>query len=75
MVNLEGENRELIKRINEIKSNIIKNLSLKSAYYITTDNIDITLITKKIEMIIDKINEDLQKHFGIPKNSYFRKQF
>lgn len=63
LVNLEGENRELIKRINEIKSNIIKNLSLKSAYYITTDNIDITLITKKIEMIIDKINEDLQKAF------------
>ena len=24
LVNLEGENRELIKRINEIKSNIIK---------------------------------------------------
>ncbi|WP_139371787.1 AAA family ATPase [Bacillus anthracis] len=63
LVNLEGKNKSLVHRINELKTGIINNLFSNSAYYITTENIDITLISKKVEILIDKINEDLQKAF------------
>ncbi|MBU8604910.1 AAA family ATPase [Bacillus safensis] len=54
---------EFISSIEKNKENILKNLSNKSAYYITTDNIEIKKINNKIEEFIDKINNKLKCNF------------
>ncbi|WML50169.1 AAA family ATPase [Neobacillus sp. PS3-34] len=58
---INSKNKDLTLRLEENSKMIIDNLSLKSARYITTDNIEIMNIYKKIESEINKINDDIKK--------------
>ncbi|MGJ9458520.1 AAA family ATPase [Oceanobacillus sp. CF4.6] len=60
---INSEDEELISRLEQEKGSILKKLSIKSAHYITTDNIEITGISNKIEVAIDQINNDLKNYF------------
>ncbi|WP_081970159.1 AAA family ATPase [Paenibacillus sp. FSL P4-0081] len=54
---------DLTLRLEENSKKIMDNLSLKSARYITTDNIEIINIFKKIELEINAINSDMKAYF------------
>ncbi|PHA15091.1 hypothetical protein COI69_26600 [Bacillus cereus] len=60
---LNSDNEEFISRIELKIENILDGLSIKSAHYITTDNIEIMKINKAIESTINEINNELQKTF------------
>lgn len=60
---LNSDNEEFISRIELKTENILDGLSIKSAHYITTDNIEIMKINKAIESTINEINNELQKTF------------
>lgn len=60
---INSEDEELISRIEQNKESILKSLSIKSAHYITTDNIEIANICNKIEKSINQINNKLIDYF------------
>ncbi|WP_433745940.1 AAA family ATPase [Falsibacillus pallidus] len=60
---INSENNEIISQIEENKENILKSLSIKSAHYITTDNIDIMNTRITMGTFIDQINNRLMKYF------------
>ncbi|GAB1762906.1 AAA family ATPase [Priestia megaterium] len=67
LLGINSEDEELALKLKENSKSIMNNLSLKSARYITTDNIDITSIYKKIELEMSRINEELKRHLWKPK--------
>ncbi|QWG44695.1 hypothetical protein EXW31_10500 [Bacillus mycoides] len=60
---INTDNEKLISRIEQNKKNILNGLSIKSAHYITTDNIEIMKINKVIESTINEINNELKNYF------------
>lgn len=58
-----SEEEELISRMERNKEEVLKSLSIKSAHYITTDNMDITNIAKKLELSVEQINNELKEYF------------
>ncbi|MED3396728.1 MULTISPECIES: AAA family ATPase [Bacillus cereus group] len=60
---INTDNEKLISHIEQNKENILKGLSIKSAHYITTDNIEIMKINKVIESTINEINNELENYF------------
>ncbi|WP_258131651.1 ATP-binding protein [Bacillus cereus] len=60
---INPDNEKFISRIEQNKENILNGLSIKSAHYITTDNIEIMKINKAIESTINEINNDLKNYF------------
>ncbi|UOX98933.1 AAA family ATPase (plasmid) [Bacillus cereus] len=60
---INSDKEEFILRIEKNKKNILNALSIKSAHYITTDNIEIMNINKAIESTISDINRELKGLF------------
>lgn len=60
---INPDNEKFISRIEQNKENILNGLSIKSAHYITTDNIEIMKINIAIESTINEINNDLKNYF------------
>ncbi|WP_076117224.1 AAA family ATPase [Paenibacillus odorifer] len=81
---MNSNDTALTLNLEENRKKIITNLSLKSARYITTDNIEIMNIFKKIEVEINSINNDMKTCFwndksidmnnSIKFNEFFRKR-
>lgn len=67
-LNIYSQDDKEVSKITKKREAILKSLSIKSSHYITTDSIDILNVNKKIEIIINSINEDLKSFFWFDLN-------